>query len=94
MCLTAIFLRDNKINKQYKLAITNSTHPPANYLDKGHLAISVTEHIQMEIKWGDHTHIKTLQPPITLINLQPACSAFSALMKLPPYFKQYSNGFL
>ena len=31
----------------------------------------------MEIKCSDHIHIKTLQPPITLINLQPACSAFS-----------------
>ena len=47
----------------------------------------------MEIKCSDHTLIKTLQPPITLINLQPACSAFSPLIKLPPYFKQYSKGF-
>ena len=47
----------------------------------------------MEIKCSDHTPIKTLQPPITLINLQPTCSAFSPLIKLPPYFKQYSKGF-
>ena len=46
----------------------------------------------MEIKCSDHTHIKTLQPPITLIKLQPACSAFSPLIKLPPYFKQYFKG--
>ena len=30
---------------------------------------------------------------MTLINLHPACSAFSPLIKLPPYFKQYSKGF-
>ena len=47
----------------------------------------------MEIKCSNHTHIKTLQSPITLINLQPAYSAFSPLIKLPPYFKQYSKGF-
>ena len=47
----------------------------------------------MEIKCSDHTHIKTLQPPITLINLKPACSAFSHLIKLLLYFKQYYKGF-
>ena len=28
-----------------------------------------------------------------MINLQPACSAFSPGVKLPPYFKQFSKGF-
>ena len=36
----------------------------------------------MEIKCPDHTHIKTLQPSITIINLQTACGAFSPLIKL------------
>ena len=48
---------------------------------------------QIEIKCSDQTDIRTLQPPITLINLQPACSAFSPLIKLSPYFKQYSKSF-
>ena len=47
----------------------------------------------MEIKCEDWSHIKTLQPPFTLISLQPACSVFSSAIKLPPYFKQYSRGF-
>ena len=47
----------------------------------------------MEIKCEDHSHVKTLQPPITFINLQPACSAFSSTIKLPPYLKWYSKGF-
>ena len=47
----------------------------------------------MKIKCSDHTHIKTLQPPITLINLQLACSTFSPLIRLSPYFKQYFKGF-
>ena len=55
--------------------------------------ISVKEPTQMEIKCTDHSHVKTLQPPITLISLQPACSTFSPQIKLPPYFKQYSKGF-
>ena len=47
----------------------------------------------MEIRCEDHTHVKTLQPPSTMVNLQPACNAFSSELKLPPYFKQYSKGF-
>ena len=94
MCLTALFLKDNnKIQNQCKLAVTNLTCPQVNYLDQGSWAISVTEPTQIESKCSDHTHIQTLQPPITLINLQPACSAFPPLIKLPPYFKQYSKGF-
>ena len=94
MCLTALFLKDNnKIQNQCKLAVTNITGPQANYLDQGNWAISVTEPKQMEIKCSDHTHIKTLQSPITLINPHPAYCAFSPLIKLPPYFKQYSKGF-
>ena len=93
-CLTAIFLRDNdKINKQCKSAITNITDPQANYLDQGNWAISVKEPTQMEMKCTDHTHVKTLQPPITSLNLQSACSALLPKIKLPPYLKQYSKGF-
>ena len=40
-----------------------------------------------------HHVIKTLNPPLTFIKLQPTCSAFSPEIKLPPYFKQYSEGF-
>ena len=36
---------------------------------------------------------QTLEPPFTHINLQPVCSGFSSVIKLPPYFKQYSSGF-
>ena len=83
MCLTALFLKGNtKILYQCKLAAPNITGPQANYLDQGNWAISVTECTQMEIKCSDHTHIKTLQPPITLINFQSACSDSPPLIKL------------
>ena len=73
-CLTASFLKDNsKIDKQCKLAVSNMDGPQANYLDQGIWAISLTEEAQMEIKCSDHTHVKTVKPPMTLINLQPAC---------------------
>ena len=94
MYLTALFLNDNnKIKNCCKLAVPKVTGSQANYLDQGNWAISVTEPTQMEIKCSYHIHIKTLQPPMTLINLQPACSALSPSIKLPPYFKQYSKGF-
>ena len=47
----------------------------------------------MEVKCKDHSCIKTLEPPFTLIKLQPVCSTFSSAIKLPPYFKRYSTGF-
>ena len=47
----------------------------------------------MEIKCEDHSHVNTLQPPITFINLQPACSAFFSNIKHPPYYTWYSKGF-
>ena len=47
----------------------------------------------MEIKCQEYTHVRTIKPPMTLINLQPANSAFSPQIKLPPYFKQCSRGF-
>ena len=30
---------------------------------------------------------------MTMVTLETACSAFSSETKLPPYFRQYSNGF-
>ena len=47
----------------------------------------------MQVKCEDHSHIKTSEPPFTLINLKPVCSTFSSVIKLPPYFKRYSTGF-
>ena len=47
----------------------------------------------MEVRCEDHSHVKTLEPPFTIINLQPVCSAFSSLIKLSLYFKQFSTGF-
>ena len=93
-CLVAIFLKqDNRINKDCQLTVTNITGPQAIYLDQGLWAISVDMPTQMEIKCPKVTQVKSLKPPITLVNLQPACSAFSPGVKLPPYFKQFSKGF-
>ena len=93
-CETTLYFKDNvKISNYCRLALYNITEPQANYLDQGLWAISVVTPIPMEIKCKDHSHIKTLQPPFTLINLQPVCSAFSSIIKLPPYFKWYSQGF-
>ena len=93
-CLTALFFKDNsKIDKQFKLTVSNINGPQANYLDQGIWVISVTEETQMEVKFSDYTHIETIKPPMTLINLQPVCNAFSPKIKSPPYLKQYSWGF-
>ena len=93
-CLVAMFLKENnRINKDCKLSVINITGPQAIYLDQGLWAISVENPTQMEIRCPKVTQVKSLKPPITLINLQPACSAFSPGVKLPPYFKQFSKGF-
>ena len=89
-----MFLKENnRINKDCKLSVTNVTGPQAIFLDKGLWAISVEKPTQMEIRCPKVTQVKSLKPPITLINLQPACSAFSPGVKLPSYFKQFSKGF-
>ena len=87
-CVTAMFFKDNdKINAYCRVAINNIIVPQAIYLDQGHWTISVETTIQIEIKCKDHSHVKTLQPQITFINLQLACSVFSSDIKLPSYFK-------
>ena len=92
-CLTAMFFKNNdKISTYCRVSIHNITGPQANYLDQGLWAISVVTPTPMEIQCEDHSHVQTLQPPITFINLQPVCGAFSSTNKLPPYFKQYSKG--
>ena len=93
-CVTALFFKDNdKIVSYCRLALSNITGPQANYLDQGLWAVSVEEPVPMEVKCKDHSYVKTLETPFTLINLQPACSAFYSVIKRPPYFKRFSKGF-
>ena len=75
-CVTAVF------SNYCRLALYNITGPQANYLDHSLWDISVENSIPMEIKCEDHSHVKTLQPPLTFINLQPAFSVFSSTIKL------------
>ena len=93
-CVMALFFKDNdKINSHCRLVLIIITRPQAHYLDQGLWAISIETAVPMEIKCEDCNHIKALEPSFSLINLQPACSAFSSVIKLPPYFKQYPSGF-
>ena len=93
-CDTALFFKDNnKISDHCRLTLHNITGPQTHYLDQGLWAISVEAPIPMDVMCKDYIHVKTLEPPFTLITLQPVCSAFSSVIKLPPYFKQYSSGF-
>ena len=82
--------QNDRINKDCQLAVTNITGSQAIYLDQGLWAISIDNSTQMEIRCPNVTQVKSLKPPITFVNLQPACSVFSLGVKLPPYFKQYS----
>ena len=94
VCNCSVFSRTMiKISDHCRLALYNITGPQAHYLDQGLWAISVETPIPMEVKCKDHSHVKTLEPPFSLINLQSACSTFSSVIKHPPYFKRYSTGF-
>ena len=55
-----MLLPNTDLSQNVNIVVTNTTGPQANYLDQGNWAISVTEPRQMEIKYSDHTHIKTL----------------------------------
>ena len=54
-----------------------SLGPQAHSLDQGLLAISVETPITMEIKCEDHSHIKTLEPPIQLSSTCNQCAVHS-----------------
>ena len=89
-----MFLTQNdRINQYCLLSIANSTEPQAIYLDQGPWAISVEKPTQMESRCPKVTQVKSLNPPITFITLQLACSGFSPEVKLPPYFRQFLKGF-
>ena len=75
------------------MSLTNVTGSQAIYLDQGYWAVATVEPDQMELSCHSHSHVITIEPPLTLVNLQPACSTLSAKIKLPPYFKEYSKGF-
>ena len=93
-CLTALFLKnDDLINANCEMSVSNITHPEAIYLDEGHWAIASMDHDQMEITCTAQKHVVSLNPPLTLVKLEPACTAFSSKLKLPPYFRKYSQGF-
>ena len=94
-CLTALFLKnDDLINANCEMSVSNVTQPEAIYLDEGHWAIASMEHDKMEITCTTQKHVVSLNPPLTLVKLEPACTAFSSKIKLPPYFKKYSQGFV
>ena len=93
-CVTTLFFKDgSRIDNFCRLALSKITGPQANYLDQGLWAIFVEVPVLMEVKCEDHSHVKILETPFTLINLQPACSAFSSVIKLLPYFKRIPKGF-
>ena len=93
-CLTFLFLKNDRIiETNCRMSLTNVSDSQAIYLDQGNWAVATVEPDQMEISCHSHRHVITIEPPLTLVNLQSACSPFSAKIRLPSYFKKYSKGF-
>ena len=82
-----------KIVKNCRVDINNITEPQGRYLDQGLWVIAVSEPIEMEIQCQTYKSVKTFQLPMTAVTLEPAYSALSSKIKLPPYFRQYPNGY-
>ena len=94
LCVISLFLKDEiAISENCEMKVINITGPLALYLDQGTWAIATTDTEQMEVTCPLQKHVISIDPPLSIINLQPACSAFSAKFKLPPYFKKFSQGF-
>ena len=94
MCIIALFLKDEiAINENCEMKVINITGPGALYLDQGTWAIATTDTEQMKVTCPLQTHVISIEPPLSIVELEPACSAFSAKFKLPPYFKKFSQGF-
>ena len=93
-CVTALFFKDNdKISDHCRPSLYNITRPQAHYLDQA-CGLSLLKHLYLCKSSVKTTALfKLWYPHFTLINLQPVCSAFSFVIKLPPYFKGYSTGF-
>ena len=92
--LTALFLKNDKlISENCEMSISNVTSSEAIYLDEGNWAIATMKPDQMEITCTEQKHVVSLNPPLSLVKLQPACYAFSSKLKLPPYFRKFSQGF-
>ena len=93
-CLTSLFLKNNRmIETNCRMSLINVSGSQAIYLDQCNWAVATVEPDQMEISCNSPRYVITIEPLLTLVNLQPACSAFSAKIKLPPYLKKYSKGF-
>ena len=84
---------DKEIVKNCGVNVNNITGPEAKYVDQGLWATADSEPIDMVIQCQTYTSVKILQPPMTMVTLEPACSAFSSKIKLPPHFRQHPNGF-
>ena len=94
LCAISLFLKDKiAISENCEMKVINITGPLALYLDQGTWAIATTDTEQMEVTCPLQKHVISTDPPLSIINLQPACSAFSVKFKLPPYFKKFSQGF-
>ena len=94
LCVISLFLKNEiSISENCEMKVINITGPLALYLDQGTWAIATTDTEQMEVTCPLQKHVISIDPPLSIINLQPACSAFSAKFKLPPYFKKFSQGF-
>ena len=95
LCIFALFLKnETAINENCEFEMVNTTGPLAMYLDDGTWAISTTTIEQMEVTCPTLLrHVIPIHPPLRIVELQPACSAFSAGFILPPYFRKFSQGF-
>ena len=80
-------------NGNCEMSVSNVTSPEAIYLAEGNWAIATVEPDQMEITCTAQKHVISLNPPLTLVNLQSACSAFSSKLKLPTIFQKFFSRF-
>ena len=87
-CLTDLLFKNDKIlDVNCKISVTNETGSEAIYIDQGNWIVASMEPDQMEISCNSQVHVISIELSLTLVNLQPACSAFSARFKFSPYFK-------
>ena len=94
MCVISVFLKNEiAIDEKCEMKVTNITRLLALYLDEGTWAIATSDTEQMEVACSLKSHVISIDPPLSIINLKSACSAFRAKFKLPPYFKKFSQGF-
>ena len=96
MCIVHLFLgHTDKVKKFCEILVTpNAPTPQARYLSDGHWVITSAAPLTFSVGCNASSstnQVIKVSPPLDIIRLPLACSAFNGRMTLPPFFHKESK---